>query len=168
MSQQTKNGLISLVMAIVIMLIASVAAYFIGSQFAKMFILTDAAAAGVADIPMLTDWQDYYFYLVQDTGMLATIILLTWTALTHWALRINSSSGVGKRWLWALLGIIVAVLCVAVPLVFEKMYPLLIIDMSIPVLFFICFAVVGYWGGSIIVTSNRYKYTPLFASVFRS
>lgn len=167
MSQQTKSGLMSLIMAILIMLIASVIAYFIGGQFAKMFILTDAAAAGVVDIPTLSDWKNYYFYLVQDTAILATLILLIWTALTHWGLRISSSKGVGKRWLWLLLGIIVAVLCVVVPLIFEKIYPLLIIDMSIPVLFLVCFTIVGYWGGSIIVTSNRYKYTPFWASIFR-
>ena len=167
MNQQTK-ALIRLVIAAMIMFLISIAVYFIGGELAKMFILTNAAEAGIENIPTLFDWKNDYYYLVQDMGAVAGVILLLWTALTHWALRTSSSTGVGKRWLWALLGIILAVLCLVIPNIFEKYFHLLIIDMSIPLLFLTCYGIVGYWGGSIFVTSDRYKYTPIFSRFFRS
>lgn len=155
-----------LVIAVVIMLVLSVATYFIGCKIAPS-ILDDAQKAGVK-VLALSDWKVYYFYLVLYMGIIAELILLFWTALSHWSLHTSDSSGVGKRGLWVVLGIILATLCVAVPEFYHREYYQMTIDMSIQVLFFVCYCLVGYWGGSILVTSDRYKYTPLLASFLRA
>lgn len=170
---QNSSAIFSLIVGAVIMFLVSVAAYFIGGKMAEMFILVDAQNAGIQP-PTLTDWKDIYYYLVQDTGVAIGIVLLLWTALTHWGLRSESSADQGKLWLWLLFGIIVASICVASPFLYQAVYSqnipfdgALIIDKRIIVLFCICFGLLGYWGGSIIVTADKYKYTPLLAHFFR-
>ena len=161
---------VHLIMAIVIMLAISVAAYFAGCKMAEMFILPDAQALG-KKIPMGVDWEVEYRYLVLNMGIIAGVILIIWTILTHCVLRTSDSAGISKRWIWALLGIILAVICVFFPGIYVEanhLSGLLVIDNSIPLLFLVCYCLAGYWGGSIFVTSETYKYTPLFAGFFHT
>ena len=153
-----KVALIRLALAILIMFLLSVAVYFIGIQ------LAGGILAGADKNTALSDWKYYYSWLVIFMGGAAVVILSLWTILSHWIL---SSIG-SKRWIWLILGIILAVLCVAIPIFYEKNFPLLVIDMSIPALFLISYFLMGYWAGSIIVTSDKHKYTPFLASFFWS
>ena len=170
------EALVHLVMAIIIMLAVSAVAYYIGGNFIGENILTKTEAAVNAghlklnfNIPKLSEWKEPYFHLVRYMGIIAGFILILWVALTHWLLRPSGSTGLGKRWLWGLLGIILAVLCVAFPYIFVcySKDPFVIDDMSLQLLFFVCYCLVGYWGGSIFVTANTYKHTPIFAGFFR-
>lgn len=163
------EAFVHLLITVVIMLLLSLVVYFIGGKFAEMFILNNAQNSGVT-IPVIADWKKAYFDLVLYMGITSEAILFIWTALSHWAFRASDSTGLGKRGIWVVLWLILAVLCVAIPLLFVKMgiNKFLIIDMSIPLLFFVCYSLFGYWGGSIIATSDRYKYTPLLSGLFRS
>lgn len=171
------EALVHLVMAIIIMLVLSVAVYYIGGNFIGGDIIAKAeegVKAGILDpnkvkIPKLPEWKAQYFYLVRYMGIIAGFILILWVALTHWLLRPSGSTGQGKRWLWVLLGITLATLCVALPHVFVALLkvPFLIDNVSLQLLFFVCYCLVGYWGGSIFVTSDTYKYTPIFADFLK-
>lgn len=155
------EAMVHLVMAAVIMAVLSIAAYFIGCQLAGG-IIADAAAAG-SEVPNLSDWKDYYYMLVRNVGLATGAVLLLWTAMSHWIL---SSSG-SKRWIWLVLCFIVAAICIGYPVLFVKSHPLFISDISIPALFFVCYCLLGYWLGSILVTSDKHKYTPLLAGFLR-
>lgn len=170
------EALAHLGMAIIIMLAISVVAYYIGGNFIGDSIINktqSAVNAGTLElrfnIPTLPEWKAQYFYLVRYMGIIAGFILILWVALTHWLLRPSGSTGQGKRWLWIALGITLATLCVALPHVFVALLkvPFLIDNMSLQLLFFVCYCLVGYWGGSIFVTSDTYKYTPIFAGFFK-
>ena len=170
------EALVHLVMAIIIMLAVSAVAYYIGGNFIGANIIAKTEAAVNAgdlklnfNIPTLPEWKTLYFYLVRYMGLIAGFILILWVVLTHWLLRPLGSTGLGKRWLWGLLGIILAVLCVAFPYIFVyySKIPFLIDNVSLQLLFFVCYCLVGYWGGSIFVTADTYKYTPIFAGFFK-
>ncbi len=150
-----------LIMAVVIMLVFSGIAYFGGCKIAAMYYLS-----GNEKVPA-EEWEHYYSYLVMYMGIIAALFLLLWTVLTHWAFQYSSS---GKRGLWAILGLILVGLCVASPKIFEIIFgseKILIFDEKIPILFVICYCLFGYWVGSIFVTSERFKNTPLLAGLVR-
>lgn len=155
------EALVRIAIAALIMFLISVVVYFVGCEMAGG-ILAAAQGEGVTDIPKLVDWKDeHYYYLVQDTGLLAGLILILWTALTHWAPR------TGKRAFWALLWIILIALCVALPFIINKFDPQMLFDLRIPLLFVACYGLVGYWGGSIIVSSDTCKFVPPLAVFVR-
>ena len=155
-----KHGLAvaKLALGAIIMLLMSLAVYFIGGQLAKGII----AEAGTRTDTTLVEWKYFYQWLVIYVGSGATVILLLWTILSHWVLGSLGS----KRWIWLFLGLILAAYCVVVPIIYSNQYPMLIIDMSIPILFFVFYFVIGYWLGSIFTTSDKHKYTPLLAGYF--
>lgn len=170
------EALVHLIMAIIIMLVISIAVYYIGVKFIGQDLVTQANAAKAAGVPDLPKWSKSYSYIVLAMGLIATFILFLWIALTHWILRSSGSTGQSKRWLWLFLGIILAVLCVSTEYIFMNFGVDIILnagekfmfaELSIPLLFFVCYCLVGYWGGSIFVTSDAYKYTPIFAGFFR-
>ena len=146
----------SLALGAFIIFLMSLAVYFIGGQLAKGII----AEAG-SDIN-LVDWKYYYQWLVVYMGGIAAVFLLLWTALSHWVLGSLGS----KRWIWLLLGAILAAISIAYPIYYDNQSAKFMIDMSIPALFFVFYFVLGYWGGSIFTTSNKHKYTPLLAGFF--
>ena len=170
------ESFVHLIVAVVIMFVVSVIAYYIGVKVLETSILNGAQNAGIKVLKAV-DWARYYFYLVLYMGVAASLVLVFWSALTHWILRASDSTGIGKRWLWVTLGIIMAALCVAIPYFYAETYGNsgfvisesgLLIDSPIPFLFIACYCLVGYWGGSIFVTSAKYKYTPLFAGFFHA
>ena len=150
-----------LIIAVVIMLVFSGIAYFAGCKIAAMYYLS-------GDVKIdATQWEGYFVYIVVYMGIVAALILLLWTVLTHWAFQYSST---GKRGLWAILGLILVGLCVATPEIVKMIFGLeeiLITDEKIPILFVICYCLFGYWGGSIFVTSERFKNTPLLAGFVR-
>ena len=183
---QTKKAVVRICLAVLIMLIISTIAYFLGNLIAERFIFADASKndpIGVSLMSMILgmdapteivgplkkkEWRELYlYYEVPTMGLITGAILILWTALTHWGLPMSGSVGAGKRWLWALFGIIVVAACVLHPVYFSLRHPLLLMDKSIQLLFIVCYGIAGYWGGSIVVTSDRYQHTPLFARFFR-
>lgn len=181
---QTKKAVVRICLAALIMLIFSTVAYFIGNMIVERFISADVskndpigvsfmstllgmnAPSGIVGTLDTKIWKELYLYVVLNMGLIAGAILILWTALTHWGLPISGSVGAGKRWLWALFGIVVVAACVLYPVSFSLRYSLLM-DKSIQLLFIVCYGLAGYWGGSIVATSDRYQHTPLFARFFR-
>ena len=170
MNQQTK-ALVSMVVAALIMFIVSVAVYLIGIKFLEPDIL---AEYGLISATAIEDWEKSYFILVRHMGLIAGGILLFWTALTHWVFNTSSSTGVGKRWFWMLLGIIILAVCALFNFPMGDGQPLLTyngqafkVTRSINLLFGCGYCLFGYWGGSILVTSDNFRYTPLLAFFFR-
>lgn len=171
------EALAHLVIAIIIMLAASAAAYYIGGSGSIGGEILGQAEDGVKagtfkisrEIPQLPYWKEQYFYLVRFMGIIAGFILILWVILTHWLLRPSGSINQGKRWLWGFFGIIIAALCVALPYLFMDFWqvPFIVNDIRLPLLFFVCYCLGGYWCGSIFVTSDTYKYTPIFAGFIR-
>lgn len=163
-------AIVSLIVAALIILIVSAAAYGIGGKLAEMFIFVDAQKAGI-NPPLPDVWKKSYAYLVINMGLGVGAVLLLWTALTHWGLRSEGSRNQGKLWLWLFFEAVVIAICVGGPYLFVNIFSLsfdnsLLTDYRISVLFFICYGLIGYWGGSIITTSDRYKYTPLLSGFF--
>lgn len=167
MNRQTK-AIVNIVTAAVIIFIISIAVYFIGIKFLEEDIL---AKAGLVHEDAITDWEDAYYLLVKYMGFIAGAILILWTALTHWAFHTSSSTEIGKRWIWVLLGIILIAACVLFPANVEYHGETLAkqkyINEYVQLLFGICYGLFGYWGGSILVTSDDFKYTPLLAIYFK-
>lgn len=156
------QAVVHMVMAFVIMAILSVVVYFVGCEAMAKGILAEAQTAGAVDIPKLIDWkEEHYYYLVQDVGVLAGLILMLWSALTHFV------PSLGKRAVWVVLGVIVIALCVVMPHVIHELDPQMLYDMKIPALFVVCYFFVGYWFGSIFLSSNWCKYVPPLARFFR-
>ncbi len=164
---QNSSAILSLIVGLIIILLISCATYFIGVKMAATMLHSLQQEGNSVPEPQV--WVHNYFYLVRYMGIAVGIILCMWTALTHWGLRSENPNNQGKLWLWSLFGFIIAVICVLSPQIFSSFYPdySLIVDYRIPLLFFVAYDIFGYWGGSIIVTSDKYKYTPLLARFFR-
>ena len=164
---QNSSAILSLIVGAIIIILVSWATYFIGGKM-SIYILDAAQRAG-EQVPEHQVWVKNYFYLVRYMGIAVGMVLMLWTALTHWGLRSENPNNQGKLWLWLLFGCLIAVMCVVSPIIFSYVYPdySLIVDYRIYLLFFVAYDIVGYWGGSIIVTSDKYKYTPLLSRFFR-
>lgn len=135
-------------------------AYEAGSLSAHSFIGTGANAS-------LQKWQVPYKTLVMIMASLAMLIALIWCALSQWGFSVSSPFGVGKRTIWAILGVILAVLSFAVPYIYATQKSALTMSPMIPVIFVLLFVVAGYWLVTIFATSDAYKYTPLGSSQIR-
>ena len=165
MKRQTK-AFMQLGVAIVLILVLSALVYFIGDEMAQMYIFPNAEEAG-DDVPMLSDWENLYIEPVMCVGGIAGAMLLIWSALTHWSFKMTGAPGESKRGFWVLFFLIVAASSVSVPLIYAYNDPDLVINASIPILFFICYAILGYWGGSILATADPLRYTPPLGRVFK-
>ena len=167
MNRQTK-AIVNIVTAAVIIFIISIAVYFIGIKFLEEDIL---AKAGLVYEDASKDWEKAYSLLVIHMGFIPGAILILWTALTHWAFHTSSSTEIGKRWIWILFGIILIAACVMFPEYAEYNGTTLVsqkyINEYVQLLFCIGYGFFGYWGGSILVTSDDFKYTPLLAIYFK-
>ena len=161
MSPRTE-AIIHLTMSVVIMLAMSLVAYLIGGNFlADKFIFPGAHEENFT-VPMLSDWEMMYQTLVLHMGLASTAVLLLWTMLSHWGFNSSSSTDVGKRGIWAFFFVIIVALSFALPYTSN-----VLIDTSVSVTFLLCYGFGGYWGGSIFVTADRFKYTPLLAGFVR-
>ncbi|MBQ1855424.1 MAG: hypothetical protein II137_02365 [Anaerovibrio sp.] len=134
--------------------------YEAGSLAAHSFIGTGANAS-------LQKWQGLYRPLVLIMASISALITISWCALTEWGFSVQGPWGVGKRTVWAIMGIALAVLSFVVPYVYAAQKSALTMSPMIPVIFVILFVLAGYWISTIFATSAAYKYTPLFSSQIR-
>lgn len=165
MNQKTE-AIIHLIMAMVIIALLSIAAYYIGVAIEKSYIVGYLADKG-EDLT-LSEWEDLYLKLVLWTGIAVSILLLLWTILTHFVFSIHKANDANRRLPWVIFWIITSAACIAIPYFFvyyEKCVK--IFDAKTLVLFFVLYCIIGFWGGSIFVTAHQFKYTPPLAGLFR-
>ena len=155
---RTSRSLIHVAVAVLLMAALSAVVYYAGIHFAKTFL---------GGNPPLSEWERHYRSLVALMGAVASLVLLLWVIASHWLLHVSWPIGVGRRSLWAVLWVLLAVLCCAVPFVKSSMDAMLKLAPVIYAIFILGYAVFGYWLGSIFVTSDRFKYTPLWSEKLR-
>ena len=151
---------ISLAGIIVGALLLSILAYYIGSAIAKSFL----SAGGVK----YSTWQHHYFSLVVYMGSISGIMALVWYLMARFVIKIEGAFNIGRRTLWSLIGVAEVVLCFAVPYIVAVTDTILKMSISIPVLFILLYALLGYWVGSIFFTPEPFKYTPVGAMMIRA
>ena len=136
-------------------LILGVISYFIGSGLAKTFL----GAGGTSHAA----WVKGYADLVTAMAVFSGVSTLGWYFLARFGLTITGPFGVGRRTIWAVLGAINLLGCLAVPALFfgrlEK-------NFTIYLLFLVLFGLVGYYGCSLLAAPANYKYTPPGAKQF--
>lgn len=159
MSRKTKT-ILQILSVIILMLLLSLAAYYLGSRFARSFL---QAGMGVT----LVQWQSHYIRLVATVGTVSCLALLTWYSLARFFLRLDNATSVDKRSIWLVIGAAEIVFCLSLPYIFATADKSLKLGISIPILFLGLFAIVGFWFGSIFVTPAPYKYTPIGSAIFR-
>ncbi len=135
-------------------------AYEIGSLAAHSFIGTGANAS-------LQKWQVPYRTLVMIMASISAFVAISWCALTEWGFSVRVPWGVGKRTVWAIMGVVLAVLSFVVPYVYASQKSALSMSPMIPVIFVLLFVLAGYWLSTIFASSAAYKYTPLFSNQIR-
>lgn len=160
---QNKGAAGRILAVLVAVVVFSLGAYFIGTEFLANSVLNDAQAAG-RKIPQVQRWEYYWAWLVLFMGGVVGGILLLWTALSHWVLDASSS----KRSVWLALLVIAAAACAALPYWYESNHSAdFVTDNRIATLFIITHCILIYWGGSIITSSPKHKYTPFLAARVR-
>ncbi len=156
---RTVKTVIGIIGIIVGTLILSVLAYYIGSFLGKSLL----TAGGTS----YTVWQDHFFKLVRNIGIISGIISLVWYLLARFVLKVEYAYNVGKRVIWCIIGFIELFICFVVPYVTAFFDNQLKINIAIPLLFVFLYTILGYWLGSILSTPAPFKYTPLGAVVIR-
>lgn len=111
----------------------------------------------------LTTWSDAFFVVVMRSCVFTAACLMLWYILAKFIFSVSSSGDWGRRTIWFFLFLVVAVGV----LVIANVLPDIKINLFVSVVFFICFAVGGYWFTSILITPSRFKTTPLGAELFR-
>lgn len=156
---RNKEAVEHIFIAVVITLILSTIAYFIGTKFLAKSILDDAQAIGIIKNPQIPLWDHYWGWLVIFMGGVVGGILILWTVLSHWVLDMSSS----KRGIWLAFFVVAAVSCAVVPYWYEANYTKFVTDTRITILFFFTHCILLYWGGSILTTSAKHKHTPFLS-----
>ncbi|MBQ9364277.1 MAG: hypothetical protein IJT82_00755 [Schwartzia sp.] len=161
MNRSNKTAM-QIVMAIAIMAVMSVAAYYGGIKLATAIVRENA------NIKLtLAQWREPYFQLVVAMGIISAVMLIGWHVLAHFVFSVISPLGVGKRPIWAIMLAVTVILCVAVPYGFSMMKYYLKMAPAIPAMFVGLYGIVGFWLGSIFVTPDNYKYTPIGSMAIR-
>ena len=159
MTRKTKT-ILQISFVIILMILLSIAAYYLGSRFARGFL---TAGMGIT----LVQWQSHFARLVAAMGGVSCLALLTWYSLARFFLRLDNAQSVDKRSIWLVIGAAEIAFCLSLPYIFSTADKSLKLGISIPILFLGLFAIIGFWFGSILVTPSPYKYTPIGSSIFR-
>lgn len=159
MSRSAKT-IVSIFGTIAVFFVISLIVYFIGSPIAKTLILS---AGGIS----YNEWVKHYSGLVNIMGIISCIFTLVWYVLARFVMKVVYPKPVGRRAIWAVIGIINLVLCILVPYIYsivDKKYPM---SFAICLLFIMFFGIIGYYLCSILFTPANYKYTPIGAVKIR-
>ena len=156
---RTTKTIVQILLAAAIMAVASAIVYFVGSQLAKSFIGTEGVS--------LKEWTAQYVGLVKIAGVGNFILLLAWFVLTRFVFKASDPFGAGKRLPWAVLLALSALFSLIVQYPYHGAHHDLVTSPMIAVLFVVLYTLVGYWGGSLFVTPDAYKYTPIGGAAVR-
>lgn len=157
---RTTKTIVQALIAIAIMAVASGIVYFVGGQLAKSFIGTEGVTHAA--------WMKQYAGLVQIAGIGNGILLLCWLVLARFVFKADDPLGAGKRTPWAVLLGLSALFSIIVEYAYHGAHHDLVTSPLIFVLFLLFYTLAGFWGGSLFVTPDAYKYTPLGGAKFRS
>ena len=157
---RTTKTIMQIAVAIVLMAVLSVIAYYGGSSMAKSFLSRYPDTKFPA-------WQALYFYLVVIVGVVSTVLLVAWHIMAHFVFSVSSPLGVSKRPTWIVLLVLTIIIALASPYAFAVFKTGLKLSIVIPLMFVALYGLVGFWGGSIFVTPDNYKYTPIGAIKIR-
>lgn len=160
MNRRTRTA-VQILGIILLTALLSVIAYYIGSALAKSFL---PVGQGITH----TQWQGHYKKLVYTVGITACALSLAWYFLARFGMKVYGALNVGRRGMWALFGSLTLLVCLATPYIYAGMDATLKINASIPAIFVVLYALIGYWGGSIATAPAAYKYTPLGADKIRA
>lgn len=159
MSRNTKT-ILEIVLAIAVMAIASLIVYYLGGILAKSFLDAESVKH--------SEWMKSYFGLVRGTGIAQFVCLLVWIALARFVLTVHDPFGAGKRAVWAVLFAVSAIISIAAPYIYHGMHSGFVPHMLIVIIFLVFYTLAGYWGGSLFLTPDAYKYTPIGGTAVRA
>ena len=114
-----------------------------------------------------TNWQEKFSRLVIFTGAVTGICSLAWFILSRWVFEITSSTGGGRRIIWAILAAISLAGSIAVPQIYAATAGIKV-NVLVLAVFVIFFTGIAYWLLSIITTPAAFKYTPVGARMIRA
>lgn len=171
---------IDILIIFVITAVLSLIAYKGGSEIVK----------ATRDIPFeveFSKWEAYYLSIVYIMGIVAGLLLLAWYLAARFFLKVNAPGDGNRRVVWMVVGTLTAAVSILLPFIFGKVIlitwitkaaggdawgaPTVHVSMFsiwIPIIFFVLYTLVGYWGGSLLVTPAPYKYVPFGAKMVRA
>lgn len=157
---RTTKTIVQILLAAAIMAAASIIVYFVGGQLSKSFIGTEGVTHAA--------WMKQYAGLVQVAGIGNFVLLLAWFVLARFVFKASDPFGAGKRLPWAVLLGLSALFSIAVQYPYHGVHRDLVTSPVIAVLFVVLYTLAGYWAGSLFVTPDAYKYTPVGGAAVRS
>lgn len=158
---RTAKTVLSIIGIIVAAAVVSVIVYYIGTAVGKSIV----AEAGAKDFSI---WKKEYLSLIKIMGVVSGAALLLWYACSRFFFRITMAFGEGKRATWSILMGILTVLCFVIPYAYAAAsHGKFIMHILLSLLFVVFYGVIYYWGGSIFVTADAFKYTPVGAMMVR-
>lgn len=157
---RTMKTIVQALAAIALMALLSVIVYYLGGILAKPLLTAESVGH--------TDWMKDYFGLVRMMGIGSALLLLLWFVLARFVLRASDPLGAGKRTVWAVLLFLSAVFSIVAPYVYHAIHHRPETSIMFVVLFLVFYTLVGFWGGSLFVTPDAYKYTPIGGAAVRS
>ncbi len=132
-------------------------------------------------------WEAYYLGIVYVMGIAAGLLLLAWYLAARFFLKVNAPQDGNKRVVWLVIGALTAAASILFPFIFGKVILVSWISKAvggdpwggstvhvsmfsiwIPVIFFVLYTLVEYWGGSLLITPAPYKYIPFGAKMIRA
>ena len=171
---------IDILIIFVITAVLSLIAYYGGSAIVR-------SSRDVSFDMSFTKWEAYYLGIVYIMGIAAGLLLLAWYLAARFFLKVNMPGDGDKRVVWMVVGALTAATSILFPFIFGKVTLISWITKAaggdawgtptghvsmfsiwIPVLFFVLYTLVGYWGGSLLVTPAPYKYVPFGAKMVRA
>lgn len=158
---RTAKTVLSIIGIIVAAAVVSVIVYYIGTVIGKSIV----AGAGAKDFSL---WKKEYLALMKLMGAASGAALLLWYVCSRFLFRITMAFGEGKRAVWGIIMGVLVALCFAIPYVYAAAsHGKFIMHIVLSLLFVVFYGVIYYWGGSIFVTADAFKYTPVGAMMVR-
>lgn len=166
---RNNRTVVDILVIFVLMAVISVIVYFGGNE-----IVLSSSDSGLVKAEV---WKEYHSDVVFITGTLAGLVLLGWYVLARFVLKVRQPGDGSKRVLWMAFFGLAAAVSIFVPFVIKLIKADKIsgtgvvlsgnFNIVIPILFFVFYALIGYWVGSLLVTPAPYKYVPVGAKLVK-
>ena len=157
---RTKKTLLESLGILLLFFILGLVVYFAGSGIAKTFLKAGGASHAA--------WSKKYFNLAMYMTVIACVFTYVWYLMARFLLKIHGPQLVGKRTIWAVIGVVNILACIVFPYFYTRNDGVLKLHVLIYVLFILLLGIVGYYVASLFATPACYKYTPLGARMVRS
>lgn len=160
MTRSTKT-IVSVAGIVLGAMIASLVTYYIGESFGQSIV------AGATEKLKLNVWTDAYKGLVNVMTVLMMLIAFIYYVMLRFVSKVSSPNDGGKRGFWGIFLCLTIVVSLVFPFIFAAINDDFVNSIKISVLFTFVYGIVYFWLGSIFVTPDAYKYSPIGATAVR-